>query len=59
LIAEEKINLMTEILPPFQYYDEEKVLTGISIEIIVPSRELLEECLDSNHSIPHRSHSVE
>jgi polar amino acid transport system substrate-binding protein len=33
-IAEEKINLMAEILPPFQYYNEDKILTGISIEII-------------------------
>jgi polar amino acid transport system substrate-binding protein len=34
LLAEEKINLMAEILPPFQYYDENNILTGISIEII-------------------------
>lgn len=33
-IADEKINLMAEILPPFQYYNENKILTGISIEII-------------------------
>lgn len=33
-IAGEKINLMTELLPPFQYYNENKILTGISIEII-------------------------
>ncbi len=33
-IAGEKIELMTEILPPFQYYNEKEVLTGISIEII-------------------------
>ena len=32
--AEEKINLMAELLPPFQYYNEDKKLTGISIEII-------------------------
>lgn len=34
LIAGETINLMTEILPPFQYYDEKEILKGISIEII-------------------------
>jgi polar amino acid transport system substrate-binding protein len=34
LLAEEKINLMAEILPPFQYYDENNILTGISIEIV-------------------------
>ena len=34
LNAEEKIDLMTEILPPFQYYDEDRNLSGISIEII-------------------------
>ena len=33
-IAEEKITLMTEILPPFQYYDDDQVLRGISIEIL-------------------------
>ncbi len=32
--AGEKINLMTEILSPFQYYNDNKVLSGISIEII-------------------------
>jgi len=34
LMAEVKINLMAEILSPFQYYNEDKTLTGISIEII-------------------------
>jgi len=34
LSAEEKINLMTEIFPPYQYYDENLKLTGISVEII-------------------------
>ncbi|MBT4287530.1 MAG: transporter substrate-binding domain-containing protein [Deltaproteobacteria bacterium] len=34
IYAEEKINLMAELLPPYQYYNENKVLTGISIEII-------------------------
>jgi polar amino acid transport system substrate-binding protein len=34
LLADEKINLMAEILPPFQYYDENSILTGISIEIV-------------------------
>ena len=32
--AEEKINLMTEIFPPYQYYNEDLKLTGISIEIM-------------------------
>lgn len=34
LNAEEKISLMTEIFPPYQYYDEDLKLSGISIEII-------------------------
>jgi ABC-type amino acid transport substrate-binding protein len=34
LNAEEKINLMTEIFPPYQYYNEDLKLTGISIEIM-------------------------
>ena len=34
LSAEEKINLMTEIFPSYQYYDEDLTLSGISIEII-------------------------
>jgi polar amino acid transport system substrate-binding protein len=34
LNAEEKINLMTEIFPPYQYYGEDLKLTGISVEII-------------------------
>ncbi len=34
LSAEEKITLMTEIFPPYQYYNEDLKWTGISIEII-------------------------
>lgn len=33
-IAGDKIVLMAELLPPFQYYNENEKLTGISIEII-------------------------
>jgi polar amino acid transport system substrate-binding protein len=47
LSAEEKINLMTEIFPPYQYYDENLKLTGISVEII----EALKKEINSKDSI--------